>query len=177
MKKFIFSIFILFAPFLLSAQSTKITNFTIKESLTNPAKLSIIATDADNNPEEHLNGTFIFSINGFKQEMRFHNGVATTKDPVESSTFTFLKHKNVDGSNSKLYYVFKGDNGLNPIKISGMALLLIPALILLIAYVFKKLIVTAIVLVLGMSFFNMSHGLKLDSIIETILNSIKGLFF
>ncbi|MBP3943347.1 hypothetical protein J5U18_07185 [Sphingobacteriaceae bacterium WQ 2009] len=177
MKNHIFTFLILLFPSFIFAQQTTIQNFTLKESITNPLKIAIIATDKLDVPQEGIQGTYTFSFNGFKQELKFNGGVATITEPIENSTFAFLKHKNAEGTNVKLFYIYKSDNGLSPLKISGLALLIIPGIILLVAYIFKRVIITAIVLALGMGFFNVNHGLSISSILETIFNSLKGMFF
>ena len=50
-------------------------NFIVKANHFNN-QLEVIAADGADNPIENLNGTFIFSINGFEQELKFNNGTA-----------------------------------------------------------------------------------------------------
>src|SRR5690606_33142761 len=116
-----------------------------------------------------------FVINGFKQELRFHEGVAITPNPIETSAFVFIKHRNQQGSHGRLYYVLKGDQGLNPIAINWYFLILIPAIILLIAYLFKLIMVLAVVVLVGLFIYNYSKGLDLENIFETVSHGIKSL--
>ncbi|SEL27049.1 hypothetical protein [Parapedobacter koreensis] len=154
-------------------QEGNIDHFIIKENLIKNGKLAIIATDADENPKESISGTYQFTINGFKQELSFNEGVAITPHAIESSAFVFIKHRNQQGSHGRLYYVLKNDKGLNPIAINWYYLILIPAVILLVAYLFKRMVILAIVILIGLFIFNYSKGLDVENIVETIVHGIK----
>ncbi len=145
----------------------------VKENLTQNGKLAIIAIDSADTPMEHINGTFLFSLNGFQQELAFHDGVAVIKHPLESSTFVFFKHQNQDQAIGKFYYIHKSDNNLKPIKIQGWLLLLIPAVILLIAYAFKRFIAVFITLAIVFVYFHYSKGLDISQLLESIFLSIR----
>src|SRR5690606_38661120 len=106
--------------------SSDINHFIVRENLIKNDKLAIIATDAEEQPNEGISGTYQFVINGFKQELQFHDGVAITSNPIETSAFVFIKHRNQQGSHGRLYYVLKRDQGLNPIAINWYFLILIP---------------------------------------------------
>ncbi|UIR56593.1 hypothetical protein LZQ00_01930 [Sphingobacterium sp. SRCM116780] len=175
MNKLLF--FLLLIPFLGNAQTQKIENFVVKENLSRNGKLAIIAVDSMEKTNENINGIYKFSINGFTQDLKFHDGIAVPNDKIESSTFVFFKHKNQDHSKGRLFYIYKSDKGLSTFAISGLMFLIIPAVILLIAYAFKKLLLTAIVLVIGFFFFNHWQGLDVTSIIESIFASLKNLIF
>ncbi|AIM36160.1 hypothetical protein ACFX5U_03760 [Sphingobacterium sp. SG20118] len=173
MKKLLFLFLLL--PIFGMAQIQKIENFVVKENLSRNGKLAIIAVDSAENTNERINGTYKFSINGFTQDLQFHQGIAVPDDRIESSTFVFFKHKNQGNSKARLFYIYKSDKGLSAFAISGLMFLVIPAVILLIAYAFKKLLLTAIILAIGFFFFNHSQGLNISSIIESIFASIKNL--
>lgn len=167
---------ILFFSASLHAQySNAIDHFIVKENLIKNGKLAIIATDVEENPKDSVSGTFQFAINGFQQELTFHEGVATTPNAIESSAFVFIKHHNQRGSHGRLYYVLKNDNGLNPIAINWYYLILLPAVILLIAYLFKRIMVLAVVVLIGLFIYNYNKGLDLENIFETITHGIKEL--
>lgn len=157
------------------AQKQQINNFIIKENLTQNGKLAIIAVDSTETPLEHINGTFIFNINGFQQDLSFHDGIAVVKQTMESSNFVFFKHSNQQKSYGKLYYIYKSKTGLKPIKIYGLLLIIIPAVVLLIAYAFKRFIGTFIILALIYGYFHFSKGLDLSKIFESILLGLKDL--
>src|SRR5690606_24232297 len=89
--------------------TNSIDHFIVSENLIKNGKLAVIATDADELPNEAVSGTFQFVINGFKQELQFHDGVAIIPDPIESSAFVFIKHRNQQGSHGRLYYVLKSE--------------------------------------------------------------------
>ncbi|WP_257668538.1 hypothetical protein [Parapedobacter tibetensis] len=174
MRKVLYLLAFLAFPMLIHAQhDSGINHFIIKENLIKNGKLAIIATDADENPIETISGTYQFVINGFKQELKFNEGVAVTPNAIETSAFVFIKHRNQGGSHGRLYYVLKNDKGLNPIAINWYYLILIPAVILLVAYFFKRLMILAILALVGLFIFNYSKGLDLENIFETIVHGIK----
>lgn len=176
MQKVLYLLVSLLSPALLLAQPDHIINhFIVKENLIKNGKLAIIATDAEENPMESVSGTYQFTINGFQQELKFNEGVAVTPNPIETSAFVFIKHRNQQGSHGRLYFIWKTADGLNPIAISWYYLILIPAVILLVAYLFKRLMVLAILVLVGLFIFNYSKGLDLESIFETIVHGIKSL--
>lgn len=152
-----------------------ISNFIVKENLTQNGKLAIIAVDASEKPMENISGTFLFTLNGFQQDLAFHDGIAVVKHPLESSTFVFFKHKNQENSIGKLYYIYKSEAGMKPIKIYGMLLLIIPAAILLVAYAFKRFLFTFVLLALVFVYFNYSKGLDFSKILESTLMTIKNM--
>lgn len=177
MRKHLYVLALFLSPLLLTARqdANTIERFIVRENLIKNGKLAVIATDSAENPRESVSGTYQFTINGFKQELTFHEGVATTPNAIESSAFVFLKHRNQQGSQGRLYYVLKSDKGLNPIAINWYYLILIPAIILLVAYLFKRLLILAIVVLVGLFLFNYNKGLNLENIVETIIHGIKGL--
>lgn len=159
-----------------AASPVAINNYIIKENLLKNGKIAIIACDAEENPIETVNGTFVFSINGFKQTLRFNDGVAIAPQPIDQSTFIYLRHQNENGTHGKLYYVVKKENDLNPIKISWLMLVLIPLALIIIATMFRKFILFAALILIGLFIFNSSKGLDLSTFVETIYDGLKGLF-
>lgn len=168
-------VFIVVSVAFAHAQPQRIDNFIVKENLTQNGKLAIIALDSTEQPMERINGTFVFNLNGFQQDLRFHDGVGVVQHPLESSTFVFFKHKNQENTVSKLYYIHKKDGQLKPFKINGLLLLLIPVAILLIAYLFKRFLATFVVLALVYAYFHFSKGLDLSHTLESILDALKNL--
>ena len=118
----------------------QINHFIVKENLLKNNKIAIIATDSLEQPMESVNGTYNFTLNGFKQELKFNNGVAVCNMTIEKSAFFYIKHQNERGSPSSIYYVSKNDSGLNPIKINWYLLIAIPLGLILLGYMFRKLI-------------------------------------
>ncbi|MFD1768138.1 hypothetical protein [Sphingobacterium suaedae] len=174
MKKIILTILVLFTTiFSIQAQAQRIDNFMVKENLTQNGKLAIIVIDSTERPVESISGTFVFSLNGFQQDLVFHDGIAVVKHPLESSTFVFFKHKNGQKSIGKLYYVHKADKELKPFKIYGLLLLIIPAAILLVAYLFKRFLAAFAILALIYVYFHYAKGLDLSKILESIFSALK----
>jgi len=177
LNQFLLLVIIQLIPFIAHAQkhSNQIDHFIVKENLLKNDKLAIIATDSLENPLESINGTFQFSINGFNHPLEFRDGVAITPNKVEKSTFAFIKHLNESGSHGQLFYIVKKDSGLNPIKISWILLLIIPAVFVLIVMMFKKFLTFAIIALLVFLYFNYKQGLDLTTFFETLVHGIKGL--
>ncbi|TYP93115.1 hypothetical protein BC792_11416 [Sphingobacterium allocomposti] len=169
-----FIIFTMIAP--AAAQKQRIQNFLVKENLTQNGKLAIIAVDSAERPLETVNGTFIFSINGFQQDLDFHDGIAVVKHPLETSTFVFFKHKNQATTVGKLYYIHKKNNELKPFKIHGLLLLIIPAGLLLVGYLFKRFLTVLVILALVFGYFYYAKGLDISKILESAFLTIKELF-
>lgn len=174
---FIFAALILI-PGLSFAQSStnRINHFIVEENLLKNDKLAIIATDSLDQPLESINGTFQFSLNNFNYPLEFHDGVAITPNKVEKSTFVFIKHVNESGSHGQLFYVLKSDSGLNPVKISWVVLLIVPAILVLIGMMFRKLLSLAVIAILIFLYFNYKHGMDLTTFFETLVHGIKGVF-
>lgn len=160
----------------IQAQPVAVNNFLVKEHLLKNSKLAIIATDSSDHPIETVNGTFLFNINGFKQELKFNDGIAVAPQQIEKSTFVYIKHQNESGTHSKLYYVLKKNEDLNPIKINWMILLIIPLIIIAIATIFRKFIIFAVILLAVIFFFNSSKGLNIPTFFETIIDGLKSAF-
>lgn len=154
-----------------------INHFILKENLINNGKLAIIACDTSEQPLDHLNGDYTFTINGFKNVLHFRDGIATSPQPIDKSSFVFIKHENNAGDHSSLYYVLKKENGLKPVKIGSFMLLFIPLGILLIAFMFRKLILVGILGVVVYLYFHYDKGLSFDAYADTLISSVKNLFF
>jgi hypothetical protein len=174
--KFIFLILSTLIALSALAQPVSLNNFIVKEHLLKNSKLAIIAVDSADKPLETVSGTFIFSINGFKQELKFHDGFAISPQQIGKSTFVYLKHQNESGTHSKLYYVIKKNEDLNPVKINWMTLLLIPLAIIAIGTIFRKFLIIAVVILVVLFFFNSSKGLGLPTFFETIVDGLRSAF-
>jgi hypothetical protein len=169
---FIFSSYNVFAQ---NGNQT-INYFVVKENLLKNEKLAIIATDSLENPLETVNGTFNFSVNGFKQELTFNNGVAVCPLQIEKSAFVFIKHINELGSHSNLFFILKQNTDLKPYKISWYLLIAIPIMLILIGYMFRKLIGIMILILVAFSYFNYSKGLSIPTFFESVIDGIKNIF-
>lgn len=172
-------LFLIALPILLSSevfgQERNVQDFQVMEPLIKNNKLAIIATDDAGTPLEEISGTFQFVINGFKYDLNFAEGVAIAPQPVEKSTFVFIKHINQLGSNGKLFFVYKNNSGINPIFIPWYYLIIVPLLIILIGYLFKRLLILAIILLVGLFIFNYSRGLDISTLFDTVVHGIRNL--
>ncbi|NRF41796.1 hypothetical protein [Pedobacter foliorum] len=158
------------------AQNADINNFIVKESLLKNSKLAIIAADSLDVPIEKINGTYTFTVSGFTQEIKFNGGVGVLPLQLEKSAFVYIKHQNDKGTHSKLLYVYKKDGTLSPYVINSMWLVLFPALIVFLAFAFRRFIIAAVIILLVFIYFNHSNGLNLSTFFETIFDGLKRLF-
>lgn len=158
------------------AQKSDINNFIVKESLLKNSKLAIIATDSLEQPLEEINGLYTFTVSGFTQPVKFSGGVGVLPMQLDKSSFVYIKHQNDKGTHSKLLYVYKKDGTLNPFTINSLWLVLFPALVIFIAFAFRKLIIFAVIVMLIFIYFNHSNGLNLSTFFETIFDSLKRVF-
>lgn len=159
-----------------SSNSIAINNFIVKENLLKNDKIAIIACDANERPLENVTGTFQFSINGFKQALRFNEGVAVSPQQIDKSTFIYLRHENENGTHGKLYYVLKKDMDLKLIKINWVLLVLIPLIVVILATMFRKFILIAAVLLIILFIFNSNNGLKMGTFFETVIDGLRSIF-
>jgi len=153
-----------------------INNFIVKENLLKNDKIAIIACDAADTPLENIRGTFQFSINGFKQALKFNDGVAIAPQQIDKSTFIYLRHENEEGAHGKLYYVIKKEHDLKPIKINWLLLVLIPLILIILATMFRKFILIAAALLIILYLFNTSNGLNIPTFFSTIFDGLKSIF-
>jgi len=161
--------------FFSAAQTASINNFLVKENLIKNNKLAIIAADSLNVPNENINGTYTFSVSGFTQVLKFNDGIAVLPLPVDKSTFVYIKHQNDSGTHSKLVYVYKKENDLNPYTINSLWLFIIPIALVVIAFAFRKLIIFVVIAFLVFVYFNHSAGLNLSTFFESIFDGLKNL--
>jgi len=162
-------------PLWLLAQQQRIDNFIVRENPAQNGELAVIVVDSADRPLEHIDGTFRFSLNGFQQDLVFRNGTAAVQHPLESSTFVFFKHQNREKSIGWFYYVHKSANSLFPIKVHGWLLLIVPAVLLLLAYAFKRFILAFIVLAVVFVYFHQTKGLAVPHLLESVFLSIRDL--
>jgi len=178
MLKIKFLSLLLFIAFSSTAFSQKldINNFIVKESLLKNSKLAIIAADSLENPLEQINGIYTFTVSGFSQSLRFNDGVAIVPLQLERSAFVYIKHINDSGTHSKLVYVYKKEGSLSPYTVNSMWLVIIPLIIVVIVFLFRKLLVLGIIIFLILLYFNHSNGLGIGTFFETIFDALKRLF-
>lgn len=153
-----------------------IKNFTVKQNPFSKDELAVMATDTAGVVQENVNGTFKFSINGFDEDLDFEHGTALYRRKLNKSSFIYIKHTNDVGSKSTLYYVYRSNTTLMPIRISWVVLIAIPCILALLGYLFRKLIILAIILFCLFLYFNHSGGLSIPTFFETIFDGIKHFF-
>ncbi|HEY0175580.1 MAG TPA: hypothetical protein VGC08_04320 [Pedobacter sp.] len=158
------------------AQTADINNFIVKESLLKNSKLAIIATDSLERPIESINGTYTFTVSGFTQYLKFNDGVAILPLQLDKSSFVYIKHQNDEGTHSKLLYIYKKDGSLNPFTINSLWLIIFPAVLIFLAFAFRKLIIFVVIILLVFVYFNHSNGLNLSTFFETIFDGLKKVF-
>ena len=174
MRNLVLSILLLFSINSFG-QSADINNFLVKESLLKNSKLAIIAADSLEMPIEKISGIYTFSVSGFTQTLDFNSGVAILPLQIDKSTFVYIKHQNDNGTHSKLLYVYKKDGNLNPITISRIFLIIIPLLIIILVFAFKKFIYIGLILLLIFIYFTYSNGLNVSTFFETTFDYLKNL--
>jgi hypothetical protein len=174
---------ILFAVFLLStisnfvfADTVGIKHFVVKDNPFADSEVAIVATDSTGNILENVSGVFSFTINGFQEEMNFDKGTAFYRHKLDKSSFFYVKHVDDNGTHAMLYYVYKQDGKLHPIHISWILLLAIPLGLILLAYMFKRFIIIAIIIFCIFLYFNHHNGLTVPTFFESIIDGLKGIF-
>ncbi|MCX2575460.1 hypothetical protein [Pedobacter sandarakinus] len=157
------------------AQNAAINNFLVKENLLKNNKLAIIAADSLNVPNENINGSYTFSVSGFTQVLKFNDGIAVLPLPIAKSTFVYIKHQNDFGTHSKLVYVYKKESDLNPYTINSLWLFIIPIVLVILAFAFRKLIIFIVIAFLIFVYFNHSAGLNISTFFESIFDALRNL--
>ena len=158
------------------ADTVTINHFIIKENPFARDEIAVLATDTANNILEKVSGVFDFTINGFQEQLKFDKGTAFYRHKLERSSFLYAKHVNDSGTHSILYYVYRSDNKLIPVHISWIVLLAIPLLLVLLAYLFKRFIIIAIIIFCIFLYFNHHSDLSISTFFESIIDGMKGLF-
>lgn len=174
-KAFSLLFFMLFFGFA-EATEVHINQFILKENPFAKNEVAVVAADSAGITQEKINGLFNFTINGFKEPLRFENGIAFYHHKLEKSSFLFLKHQDDAGSHSRLYYIYKHDSKLDPYSISWKLLIAIPLILILFGYLFKRFIIIAIVVFCIFSYFNYHGGMSLGTFFETIFDGLKHIF-
>jgi hypothetical protein len=153
-----------------------INHFVVKENPFAKNEVAIIATDTANNILENVNGTFSFTVNGIEDTLHFDKGTAFYRHKIARSTFLYVRHQNESGTHSILYYVYKTDDKLIPQHISWIWLLAIPCALFLLAYMFKRFIIIAIIIFGIFVYFNYHAGLSVPTFFQSIIDGLRGIF-
>jgi len=153
-----------------------INHFVIKENPFSKNEVAIVATDSIGNIQENISGVFDFTINGFLDTLQFDKGTAFYRHKILRSTFLYARHINETGTHSLLYYVYKHDEKLSPFHISWIVLLAVPCLLVLVAYMFKRFIIVAVIIFAIFIYFNYHNGLSIPTFFDSIVDGLKGIF-
>jgi hypothetical protein len=160
----------------LLADTVTIKQFAVKENPFADNEVAIVATDTANQILQNVNGTYTFTLNGFEEALTFDKGTAFYRHKVHKSSFLYVKHVNESGTHSLLYYVYKHDGKLTPFHISWMLMLIVPVILFLLGWIFRKFIIIAIIIFAVFLYFNYHNGLSIPTFFESIIDGIKGLF-
>ncbi len=158
------------------ADTVSVNKFVVKDNPFAVSEIAVVATDSLNNIREDVNGLFMFTVNGFQQALIFEKGTAFYRHKMERSSFLYLKHINNEGTHSQLYYIYKHDDKLTPIRVSWVLLLAIPIGLILLGYIFKRFIIIAIIIFLIFLYFNHHNGLGIPTFFESIFDGLKNVF-
>jgi hypothetical protein len=177
MKKLLLTCFcILFAIGFAFADTISINHFVVKENPFAKDEIAIVAVDTAKNIQEKVNGIFTFSINGFTEQLTFDKGTAFYRHKLDKSMFVYARHENDNGTHSMLYYVYRHDSKLTPVKISWILLIAIPLGLILLGYLFKRFIIIALIIFCIFLYFNHSNGLSIPTFFQSIIDGLKGMF-
>jgi hypothetical protein len=155
--------------------SVAINHFVIKENPFAKDEIAIIATDSLGTIRENVNGMFNFTVNGLEDTLKFDRGTAFYRHKIARSAFLYVRHQNDSGTHSILYYIYRTDEKLMPIHIAWVWLLAIPCALFLLAYMFKRFIIVAIIIFAVFLFFNYHNGLTFSTFFESIVDGLKHL--
>ncbi|WP_419701011.1 hypothetical protein [Mucilaginibacter sp. NFX135] len=158
------------------AKSIAINHFVVKENPFAVDEVAVVATDTAGVIQEDVNGVFTFVMNGFQEQLKFEKGTAFYRHKLDRSSFLYAKHMNDSGTHAILYYIYKHDSKLSPFHISWIFLVAIPLALALLAYMFKRFIIIAVIILCIFLYFNYHNGLSMPTFFESIIDGLKGMF-
>ena len=158
------------------ADTIAIKHFVVKENPFARNEVAVVATDTAGVIQENVNGVFTFTMNGFEAQLTFDKGTAFYHHKIDKSTFLYARHQNDKGSSGILYYIYKHDDKLSPFHISWILLLAIPCVLVLLAYMFKRFIIIAIIIFCIFLYFNYHNNLSMPTFFQSVIDGLKGLF-
>lgn len=159
------------------ADKVMLKEFVAKSNPFATDEIAITAVDSSKNIDESVNGSFIFTINGFQDTLHFDKGTAFYHHKIQKSSFVYVKHIDDDnGSRGMLYYIYKHGHDLTLMHISWMLLLIIPVALILLGYMFKRFIIIAVIIFCIFLYFNYHNGLSISTFFDSIFNGLKHLF-
>ena len=175
MKKLLLILCLVFTSGIALAETINITSFDIRENPYEQDQVSIVATDSLHNTQQAVNGDFVFTINGFEDTLKFVSGVAFYKHKIDRSTFLYARHLNETNTPSALYYVYKSETKLVPIHVSWIVLVIIPLVLVLLAYMFKRFIIVAVIIFIIFLYFNYHNNLSVPTFFQSIVDGLRHL--
>lgn len=158
-----------------SGDNVVINHFIVKENPFAQNEIAIVAVDSLKNTISDLNGHFLFTINGFDDTLTFEKGVAFYNHKIDRSSFIYARHENATGTHSMLYYIYVSDK-LTPVHISWVVLIAIPIVLVLLAYMFRKFIIVAVIILLVFIYFNYHAGLSIGTFFQSVIDGLRSLF-
>ncbi|HVW97719.1 MAG TPA: hypothetical protein VHA56_17220 [Mucilaginibacter sp.] len=170
-----FCLWIVCANFAL-ADSIGVKHFVIKENPFAKNEVAVVATDTAGVIQEDVSGVFTFTMNGFEEQLTFDKGTAFYHHKIDKSTFLYARHHDESGSTGILYYIYKNNDKLSPWHISWVLLLAIPCLLVLLAYMFRRFIIIAVIIFCIFVYFNYHNNLSIPTFFQSIIDGLKGLF-
>jgi hypothetical protein len=176
MKKLALIFLLIFSSAFVYADTVTVNHFEVKNNPFAENEIAIVATDTTGHIMENVSGHFAFSVNGFDENLKFKNGTAFYRHKFPKSGFIYVKHENDNGTHATLYYVYKMSDKLVPIHISWIVLLIIPVTLIVVAYMFRKLIIVAVIILIVYIWFNYHNGLGAGTFFESIIDGLKSLF-
>ena len=132
----------------------KIHELKVKSTLFDNSKLTLVALDSLGNEDPSVNGAYPIEINGFEQSLIFVLGRSTFPGNLKNSAFISLKPVSITGSKPSFYLLIQWGGGVYPQNIHVSWLILIPLAMMVLGYIFRKLILFLVVLVILFFFFN-----------------------
>ncbi len=127
----------------------------------------IVALNKAGEPDRGIEGIYTFVMNGYIEKLNFSKGIAPLKSNFEDYSVLYIKHE-VEGKSS-IQHVFYTLSG-NTFRIPFWTFLLLPILILILAFVIKRMIMLLLI-VLFIAFF-LVQGLDWNSLVEVFKLSL-----
>ncbi len=141
----------------------QITDFDLRSDYPAKQNILLVAAAKEEKFTSKLNGTYSFTINGYVEQLKFKEGVATIPVDFTNTSLFYIKHANKKGEEiQKLYYAKKNSNEVTFFYIPLWALLIIPLIIIVTIAIIRKLVVLGVLaLFIG---FLLINGLNISTI-------------
>lgn len=137
-----------------------IHDYRLSPALFENNSIHIQAIDETGNEDSRIKGHYPFIVNGFEKRLLFIDGKAAYPDNLKGSAFLYMKYENPEKPVPRLFFVYRSDAGLVPVKISLFWLLAIPLGLVVLSFLFRRLIIIAVILIV--LFFVFNKGLSVS---------------